>query len=67
MEPEAPIGRHIAECDRMYESAYGRPDECADTSVCKRLLAMGVDLTQADLPRICITECERWNLRATGF
>lgn len=61
------VRSHIRMCDRMYEGVWGRPDESPETSVCKRLLDMGVGLTSEDLPKLCILECERWSLKDSGW
>jgi len=57
---------HISECDKMYESIWGRPDETPDTCMCKTLIRFGVELTLNSLPDICIRQCERWSLKNLG-
>jgi hypothetical protein len=60
------IKAHIMACDCMYEGAYGKPDETPETSTCKRLIEMGIELTAKNLPDVCIRQCERWNLKSFG-
>jgi hypothetical protein len=67
MDDSERVIKHIRVCDKMYESVWGKPDDCPETSVCKRLIALGMGLSGDDLPRVCIRECERWNLRALGW
>ena len=55
--------RHIRACDRMYEEVYGKPLDCDTTSVCKMRLRLGLEMSQDNLPEICIHCCERWALK----
>ncbi|MFH1056060.1 MAG: hypothetical protein V1744_08215 [Candidatus Altiarchaeota archaeon] len=58
------ILRHISECDLMYREVYG---ECApgpECNVCKKLITMGFELNQENLPEVCIVHCERWRLHS---
>jgi hypothetical protein len=62
MEEAEQIKEHIRECDNMFETAYGKPQTPAKCGICKKLLSMGFELTQNNLPEICIHVCDRWNL-----
>jgi len=57
------VMKHIRACDSMYEEVYGRPMDCDSTSVCKMRMRLGLEISQDNLPDICIRSCERWGLK----
>jgi len=56
------ICQHILECDRMYHELYGVFDDRPRYNACRKLLKMGYELNDNNMPKICIEFCERWRL-----
>jgi hypothetical protein len=58
-----PLMDEISDCDKRYESQFGKPaGKRPECGMCRKLLEIGYLLSQKTLPMVCVNYCARWDV-----